>query len=222
MSGPGTVLRGRRQTMNADRGATLMELLVGMSIMMIFLGIFTGAILILYQATNKANALTTSAAQTDDAFAHLDRTVRYAHSINTPGQNAAGTTWYVEFLSTGTGSQVCTQLRVTTAASGAGIAAQQLQARTWTEPLATGATAPTWTPWASGITNGTATAGSTTPVPFTLIPAGSSNVQFQQLTVQLVATSGSPPAAAGVHATFTALDSAGVTASSVCMDWGRP
>jgi len=223
----------RRRTMRDDRGSTLLELLVAMGIMMIFLGIFTGAILMLYQASNKANALTSSAAQTDQAFAHLDTTVRYASAISTPGRNAAATMWYDEFLGNGTGSTVCTQLRVTTAAAGSTVTAQQLQARSWTLPVASGATAPSWVPWASGITNGTAAAGSTSPpVPFTLIPPGSTNVSFEQLTVQLVGTSGSPPALASTDATFTAMNSA-VTAKQVaangslatnlvCQDWGRP
>ena len=195
---------------------------MGMTIMMIFLGMFTGAIVMVFQTSNRANALTASSGQTDQAFAHLDKSLRYAAAISTPGTTAAG--WYVEYLTTATGVAVCTQLRVNPAA-------QQLQARTWPATGSSTPTATAWTPWASGITNGNAPTGSTTPpVPFTLAPV-TATTGYEQLTVALTATNGAPPIPAATTATFTALDSAatakqvstGTTSpNSVCTQVSRP
>lgn len=209
-----------------ERGSTLMELMVGMLIMLIFLGMFTGAIVLLYQSSNRANALTASAGQTDQAFARLDRSIRYASSISTPGTDAAGW-WYVEYLTvqygtTSAGVSTCTQLRVWPAAT-----AVQLQARSWTAG-SSATTTTAWVPWASGITNGNVPAGSTSPpVPFVLVVNGT-NVAYEQLTVNLTATSGSPAIPAQTNATFTALNSAatakaaGTAAVAVCNDVARP
>ena len=213
---------GRRGAHRDERGSTLMEVVVGMTIMLIFLGIFTGAIVMVFQTSNRANALTASSGQTDRAFARLDKSVRYATAISAPGSTAAG--WYVEYLTTATGAPVCTQLRVNPTA-------QQLQARTWPAGGSTTPTATGWTPWADGITNGAAPAGSSTPpVPFTLAPLTATS-GYEQLTVALTATSGSPPIPASTNATFTALDSAATakqvsagtaTTASVCTQVSRP
>lgn len=199
-----------------------MEVVVGMGIMMIFLGIFTGSIVMVFQTSNRTNALTGSSGQTDRAFTRLDKSLRYATAVSTPGSTAAG--WYVEYLTTATGAAVCTQLRVNPTG-------QQLQARTWPAGGSTTPTATAWTPWADGITNGAATAGSTTPpVPFTLAPLTVTS-GYEQLTVTLTATSGSPPVPASTNATFTALDSAPTvkqiiagraTPTTVCAQVSRP
>ena len=211
--------------MRDDRGSTLMELLVGMMIMLVFLGMFSGAIVMLYQSSNKANALTTGAGQTDTAFARLDRSIRYASAFTSPGLSTTDGSWYVEYLTTNTGSPVCTQLRVS-------VSAQQLQMRTWI-PSADGTTysgRTAWLPWASGITNGGAAASSTNPPPpFVLVY---SKVSYEQLTVNLVATSGSPAVPAQTNATFTALNSTAAAAQAAplgpglalsgCGQVGRP
>lgn len=197
-----------------------MEVVVGMSIMMIFLAIFTGSVVMVFQTSNRTNALTGSSGQTDRAFARLDKSLRYAAAISTPGTTAAG--WYVEYLTTATGAAVCTQLRVNPTA-------QQLQARTWPAGASSTPTPTAWTPWADGITNGAAAAGSTTPpVPFTLTPITATS-SYEQLTVALTATSGSPPVPAATNATFTALDSGPAakqinagTATTVCTQVSRP
>lgn len=185
-----------RDRLGDDRGTTLMELVVGMMIGLIFLGMFTGAIVLLYQNSNRDNALTRSSGQTDLAFAHLDKAVRYAAAISTPG--LVGSNWYVEYLTTATGTSVCTQLR-------ANSTTQQLEVRTLTT---TGSTTilSGWSPWASGITNGAAAAGSALQ-PFTLVANGT-NVGYEQLTVNLISTSGSPAVTGQTRATFTALNSA--------------
>lgn len=192
--------------MREERGSTLMELVVGMMIMLIFLGMFSGAIVMLYQSSNKANALTTGAAQTDTAFARLDRSIRYASAFTSPALAGDGN-WYVEYLTTNTGSPVCTQLRVTAST-------QQLQMRTWI-PSSDGTSytgLTSWLPWASGVTNGGVAATSTNPPPpFVLVY---SKVAYEQLTVNLVASSGNPAVPAQTNATFTALNSTAAAAQA--------
>ena len=171
---------------------------------------FTAAVIVLNQATNKTEAVNLTFAQLNQAFLNLDKTVRYATAISTPGCGGGlapvcnGTTsgdWYVELRSTtSTGLEQCTQLRVD-------ITTQQLQQRTWF-PAAPTTTAPNFIPLASGITNGAVATGSTDQ-PFALVTPGVT-VPYQQLTINLVAVSGSASTQATTSrskSTFSALNS---------------
>jgi len=213
-----TRLRAAHHAARDERGSSLLEVMVGMAIGLIFLGVFTGAIVMLFQTSNRANALTASSGQTDVAFARLDKSIRYASEISKPGTTATG--WYVEFMTKATGPQICTQLQL-------GSASGQLAARTWTVVPGSSVT-PTpspFVPWASGLTNGNAPANANDQTaPFVLRTTGT-NVGFEQLIVNLVATSGSPPVPAQSNATFTALNSATAatsgTPSSACTFTGN-
>ncbi len=203
-----TRLRAVRRAPRDERGSSLLEVMVGMAIGLIFLGVFTGAIVMLFQTSNRANALTASSGQTDVAFARLDKSIRYASEISQPGRTTTG--WYVEFLTKATGPQVCTQLQL-------GIASGQLAARTWTvvpgSPATPTPTPSPFVPWASGLTNGNAPANANDQTaPFVLRTTGT-NVGFEQLIINLVATNGSPPVPAQTNATFTALNSATAVAT---------
>lgn len=197
--------RGRWQ--RDDRGSTLLEVLVGMIIMMIFLGVFTGAIVLLYQSSNKAIALTTSAGQTDQAFSRLDRSIRYAAAFDKPVylQVPATTGWSVEYRTavstSGSAASLCTQIVLNSANQPANSA--RLQAISWT--LSADGTTITnnsgWITWASQLVSVPATAAP--PLLAQAIPGK----LYEQLQVQLSAQSGSPPVPAGVNATFTALNS---------------
>lgn len=199
-----------------DRGVTLLEVMVGMAVMTVFLGVFTGAIITMFRTSRRTEAVTTSSGDVITAFQRLDASVRYASAVNAAGK--VNGSWYVEYLTTASGSSVCTQVRVTTAT-------QQLQSRTWTVNTAGTAspTNPSWTVLASRITNGTAAVGGTTPpVPFATDSAAT-GVSYQQLRVQLVAEAGSPAVTSNSQATFTALNSLAArqaaatgTATSVC------
>ena len=116
-----------------DSGTTLIELIVGMMVMGVFMTIFTTAVVSMAKTTTKVEAVTTSASQVNNAFLTLDRIVRYASAVSTPGTGASGD-WYVELESVDYGSSSaqtqCTQLRLATAS-------QQLQLRTWTPVGAT-------------------------------------------------------------------------------------
>ena len=204
-----------------EAGTTLMELIVGMALMSIFMSIFLTSVLLMTKTANKVEATSITASQTNQAFLRLDKTVRYASAISTPGVASASGDWYVELDSPATtvgGYDTCTQLRIDSG---------RLQQRTWT--IANGAaistTAPTWTSIASFLTNGSASATSA-DVPFAAPTASTSaSTTFQQLQVVLVATSGNSSSATNrTQMTFTALNSDVSLASNAttCQQWGRP
>ncbi|MET0864839.1 MAG: hypothetical protein ABWZ98_10935 [Nakamurella sp.] len=202
-----------------DDGTTLIELLVGMTLMLIFMGMFTGAIVMMNTAMNKTQAVNEAASQSTVAFESLDTLVRYAAAISTPGvskraKGSAGN-WYVELRTTNTGAESCTQLRVDSKA-------QQLQRRTWTVLNAVASAPGAWVPIASGISNGRAVPGPSTQ-PFYLPPLGP-NTAIQQLTVNLVSSAGSVTALTSSESsyTLTAVNSAGAPVAPVCQEQGRP
>lgn len=200
-----------------DAGTTLMELLVGMAIMVIFGGIFTTSIVLMTSSSTKAESLATTSSQLSVAFQRLDKSIRYAAAVSTPGQSYGGGTtgdWYVEFRTTNTGAEQCTQLRVDKTS-------QQLQMRTWTPVNSVATGLSSWVPWGSNITNGGAASGSA-DVPFKL-PAAGSSVTYQQLQVTLVDVSGNPPTTSRSSLTLPALNSTATTTSTnVCQEAGRP
>ncbi|WP_375496752.1 hypothetical protein [uncultured Jatrophihabitans sp.] len=208
-----------RRLADDDQGTTLMELLVGMAVMTVFMSIFLTATLMMTQTANKVEATSISASQTNQAFLRLDKTIRYASAISTPGVSAASGDWYVELDSPPTsvaGSDTCTQLRIDS---------NKLQQRTWAITNGTAGTASGWTAIASSLTNGAAATGSA-DVPFTA-PAASSaaSTTFQRLQVVLVSTSGNATTATNrAQLTFTALNSDVSLASNAttCQQWGRP
>ncbi|HET6209323.1 MAG TPA: prepilin-type N-terminal cleavage/methylation domain-containing protein, partial [Jatrophihabitans sp.] len=108
-----------------DAGFSLSETLVGMTIMTVFMAIFSSAMISMFTATNKTTTINDTATQLNVAFARLDKQVRYASAISTEGQS--GGSWYVEFLTTNTGSPFCSQLKLDPTS-------QVLQERTWTVP----------------------------------------------------------------------------------------
>lgn len=210
-------VRGGTEPGSGERGTSMVELLVGMVIMTICGAIFTSSVVTLQRTSNQAQALTNSATQNNQAFQTLDRTVRYAAAISTPGRSTgAGATgdWYVELRTTTSGAEICTQLRVD-------IVAQQLQSRTWTSANPTG-TLSTWTPIASSITNGAAATGATTQ-PFYPMPAGTT--VSQALTFNLISVAGpaSQRTSSASSFTLTALNSLEASPTSpVCQQIARP
>jgi type II secretory pathway component PulJ len=210
--------RGQRIRHRGDRGTTLVEVVVAMMIMTICGAIFTGAVVTLYGVTNRAQAVTNSSTQTNVAYQALDKMVRYAAAVSSPGFGAGvGTAryWYVELRDTTSGSEVCSQLRLNTSN-------QQLQRRTWTaSSLST--TLTSWVQISSGITNGAAASGSTDQ-PFVL-PASAPTASHQQLRFTLVATAGplSSLATSRTSVVITALNSTVPPPTGpICQEAGRP
>ena len=183
-----------RRTPGDDGGFTLVETIVAMSVMSIFLTVFTGSVVMMFRSSNHSQAVAHSSQELSDAFLWLDRHVRYASYVSQPGQDANdGGNWYVEFQDTNTTPATCYQLRVDQVS-------QQLQQRSWA-----GTAAPSsWAPLATGITNGGATGAN---APFALTPARAT-VPSAQLTVDLVAAEGSGTEGASSQnsLSFTALN----------------
>jgi hypothetical protein len=190
--------------MRSDAGVTLMELMVGLTIMTIFMGMFTGAAIMMYNATSKAETIGETASQLSIAFSRLDTSVRYASAIGEPGQ--AGSDWFVTWQSTYSGSAECTQLEFD-------VTAQQLRQRTWTAEEGGGYEDLTgWIPLASGVTAGS------TPV-FTRNPP-TADQPHQQLRIYLTAEamSRSGPTTSVSDVTFTAFNSSASSPTDVCTE----
>jgi type II secretory pathway component PulJ len=202
---------------SGERGTSLVEVVVAMTIMVICGGIVTGAVVTLFSVTNRAQAVTNSATQTNQAYQALDKLVRYSSAVAVPGFGAGvgpARYWYVELRDTTSGKEVCTQLRLNTSI-------QQLQKRTWDA-----SSLSTLTPWvqiASDITIATAPNGSLIQ-PFDLgVPPPTAN--HQQLTITLNAISGpaSSPATSMSSFRLTALNSTiPPPTGSICQQAGRP
>jgi hypothetical protein len=191
----------RRPGIRDERGDSLIELVVGMTIMVVFLAIFSGAVIMIARTSSHAQAVAHTSADLNSAFLRLDRQVRYAASISKPGTASGSNNWYVEFLSTNTGVSVCTQLRVVPAPT------RQLQARTWTVAGTGFSNLSSWTPYANNVTNATVVTPTTdAPIPFALNTSGA--VGLERLNVQLVTASGNPAISSHSDVTFTALNSA--------------
>jgi len=199
----------RRVTATGDSGTTMIEIFTAMIIMSIAGSIFVAAMVTLFRTTNQAQAVTSSATSTNQAYQALDKMVRYASAISVPDiSTGTGATrdWYVELSDTTSGVEVCTQLRVD-------ITSQQLQRRTWT--VSNPASLTGWVPIASNITNGSAartTASSPTAQPFILETPGDT-AQHQELTVTMVSTSGPANGRVESRSTFgfAALNSSTIT-----------
>ncbi|GAA3384541.1 hypothetical protein [Cryptosporangium minutisporangium] len=186
-----------------DSGYTLAEAVVSMVITAVFMGVSTTSILSLYSSANRAQAIADAQQQLGIAFGRLDRQVRYASGVSTPG--VVNGEPYVEFLTTSTGVPVCTQLRLRPSTG-------ELQQRTWVQ--GTGALAPTpWTQLANGVSATT---------PFTVTAADATH-NFQRLGITLTATAGGPARSTTrqFSATFTALNTTLTTSSTTACAEGR-
>lgn len=179
-----------RRRVHGDDGFSLVDLIAGMTVMAIFMAIFTASLVMMYHSSNRSEAVTRTSDQINGAYLWLDRHIRYADYVSRQGQGSSGD-WYIEFEQIDTNPPTCYQLRVDQVS-------QQLQVRSWTDPDSV----TDWTPLASGVTNGDA-APDTPQQPFTFTPAprpGSNDaaddaalaaMQSAQLTVRLTTAQGS-------------------------------
>jgi Tfp pilus assembly protein FimT len=197
----------------SDAGVTLMELMVGLTIMTIFMGMFTGAAVMMYSSTSKAETIGETASQLSIAFSRLDTSVRYASAINTPaGPDGAGN-WYVEWNGLSrTGASQCTQLQFD-------VTDRQLKQRVWGS---TTTTEPSFVPLASEVQLAGDVGSNPDHHPFRLITGA--GLPHQQLAIYLVAQamSRAGPTTSVSDVTFTAFNSPATAGADVCMDWGRP
>lgn len=198
-----------------EAGFTLLEIMISMVLMTFFMVLFTGAVFQMFSMSNKVGAVTESSTQVNIAFQRIDKQIRYASSIDAPNTVlSTGGAWYVEFVNTTSGSDVCYQLRLINS---------QLQERTWT---GTPALTPTWVPLASNVVMPTST-------PFTFTPAtGSQTAQRLKVAFSSKSVTNSTTSATSQTAvTFAAMNSGQGTSATnngttlVCQnagDGGRP
>ena len=75
--------------------------------MSVVMAIFTGGIVQMFNTSDKSESLAASQAQNNIAFLRLDKQIRYASGISTPG--AVNSAPYVEYLLASTGTATCYQ-----------------------------------------------------------------------------------------------------------------
>lgn len=198
-------MRLQRRRPQGDAGFSLVEMVAGMTVMGVFMAIFTGSMVMMFRSSNHSQAVTHTAQQVNSAFMWLDSEIRYADYVAAPGQVGADHgNWYVEFERTDqtTHDHVCHQLRIDQSA-------EQLQQRSWTGNGA----ASNWQPLASGVTNGGTSPGSDS-TPFVRIPVGQDQpatpgraaipgLPSMQLTVNLTTVEGAGPGAATSQSSVT-------------------
>jgi Tfp pilus assembly protein PilW len=196
-------------TRRDDLGGSLAELLVTMMIMRVAMVVFTASILQMYQVTTKTETATIAQNEIRRAFQRLDKELRYASWLATPGK--VGTAWYVEFAAA---DGTCRQLRVD--------ARKVLQLLRWTPgtPPAIGADGQTL---ASDIVVDDAVP------PFVMTAADVATIDaagasfapdYQRLRVRLTATVNGVSTA--VDSTFTAANTSRDTLTTHRCSEGRP
>jgi prepilin-type N-terminal cleavage/methylation domain-containing protein len=186
-----------------DAGVTLIEVMVSMTILSIFMVMFTAGMVRMYDVVGNVDASATAQSHLHVTFLRLDTEIRYAEGVSVPAR--IGTDSYVEFLTTNTGTDICTQLRWHAATSGL---PAQLQRRTWrlaAPPTDLNDPGHPWAPLASGVSR--VVEGGVDIEPFTLQAPGGP-FAFPQLRVRVASDAG-PGGAAGVRQTdlsFAALN----------------
>jgi len=184
----------------ADAGITLIEVVVAMTIMSLFMAMFTAGVVQMFRSAHGTEAVTTAQAQLNLAVLRLEREVRYASGIHAEGQVKSGD-WYVEYaVKNDEGKPQCVALRLQ-------VAARQLQRQAWPR---SGAPTGAWTTLATNVDPPSGQAkpprtGAATPFWF---GKATSAVNFQQLELNLVfkAGSGTTVASKQFDITFTALN----------------
>jgi len=209
--------RARREQ-RSDEGFTLMELLVAIGLLSILMAIVTAALVSMFQTVRKQQNQADAIDQIRFVVDKLDKSVRYANAINTPGAGSTAGTLYVEWrIGNLTGatnySQTCNQWRFD---STNGL----LQSRTWTEGTS-GSTLTSWFTQADHIVQHGSTAVFVLPIS-TIQGAGAP--AKQQLQIAFDATVGTQQST--TRSTQLTLTAANTTSASVaagkCTDVSRP
>jgi hypothetical protein len=190
---------GRWRPPGGDSGLTLIEVAVAMTLTSVVTAMFTAGLLQVFRVFGHDEAASVAREQVHQAFQRLDTEIRYAAGISAEGQ--VGTDWYVEFLTTYTGTPVCTQLRFTQGG--------QLQLRRWDQ----GDTPPAFTTVATGV-------GATHPFTRHPVVVGS-GIDFQRLSVDLSVSGGRDAGSRELSIMFTAFNTSPTTASDTSCAEGR-
>lgn len=192
---------------DTERGMTLIELMVAMSIFLIFMAMILGTTVTLAQNASRSQATSEASNFTLTVFGAFDRQVRYADAVNFPGTGAGGSR-YVEFRTPGassvSGVTTCTQWRYSPSLG-------RLDSRTWSDLPS--ATVGAWSTKQNHVIDDGG-AG----YPFELKPASVSGSTMQQLVVTIHAGSASLDAGAAMSTSFVARNSSISSPSNLDLD----
>jgi prepilin-type N-terminal cleavage/methylation domain-containing protein len=203
-----------RRQRHDDAGYTLTELLVSMAIFATLLALVTASTTTMFNSLRKQTGQTDNLDNSRKVIQLLDKQVRYANAINTPGTGTDGA-FYVEWRSGNTNQQqTCYQWRWVSST-------KVLQYRTWLPPLfgSGTVTATAWTQPGNGVSQSGAT-----PL-FSITPdATSVTASHELLTVMFVSTHGKPSKSTTSKVSLTAANSATSSAPTtpLCNEIGRP
>lgn len=193
-----------------DAGTTVFELILVMAVMSVVMAVFTASVLQVYRTASGTSSRAGVNSQLRTAFQRLDKEIRYASWIATPGK--VGTTWYVEFADHAGG---CGQLRLDTTTG-------VLLLVRWTPGSPPGA-GPTGQAVASGLTVDNAVAPFVGQAAGTTV-TGAGGVTFTPdyylLRIRLTASAGGT--VANLDDTFTALNTSRLTPTTNACQEGRP
>jgi prepilin-type N-terminal cleavage/methylation domain-containing protein len=206
------------RTRRDDSGFTLVELLVAMSLVGVLVAVFMAAVTQMTRATVRVQNVTTSSDEARRVYERFERQFRSASEVNRPVRT--GTTWYLEFRTSATGTTTaqCTQWRYLASAG-------QVQLRTWSD--VSSPVAGAWVTVGSRVVN-----DPVTQPPFAFAPADLTYSR-QRVTLDLRASSG-VPGSARVSGLVVARNSSpnsvtnadgngdGVSDNQVCQQAGRP
>jgi prepilin-type N-terminal cleavage/methylation domain-containing protein len=215
-----TAIRRVRRT--DDAGYTLTELLVSMGIFAVLLALVAASTTTMFGSLRKQTGQTDNLDNSRKVIQLLDKQVRYASAVNTPGTGTDGSL-YVEWQSGNTGQlQTCYQWRWVPST-------KLLQYRTYSFLSATPDTITTQQTWVTE-GNGISQSGSTPVFSITYAvvspPPSPSPVvaSHELLTVTFVSTHGNPAKSTTSNVSLTAANSATSSAptTAVCGQHGRP
>lgn len=208
-------MRRRLRNRGRDEGVTLAELLVAMTITVVFFSVFSSIAVKMLDSTNNQQSRSDNLDTTRNVVEVLDRQVRYANAIGAP--EIVNGSQYVSWRSgsiTGSGAatattsanptQTCYQWRVT--------AAGRMQYRSWKLP---DSSATGWTTAGNGI--GPVVGAGIFSI---AVPAGLTQQNRQQLTLSFASTHGTKAVSTPTRLAFTALNTrtSSAPATPVCRE----
>ncbi|MFI5844247.1 type II secretion system protein J [Catenuloplanes sp. NPDC051500] len=205
-----------RDSDERDAGITMLEMVIGLSIMSVLMVLVTTAVTQIYKTYNKVDATNQAQQQVNTVFLRLDKEIRYATGITAGLNNGASSV--IEYQLVLEGAKNCVQLRVRTDTG-------TLERRSW---AAKGGTVPTtWTTLLSGIglvpaasATPTLTGGATAAPPLTRL-APTEAQDYQRLRLYFTTKGGGAAASTTrlTDITFTALNTSGsLNSDNLCVE----
>lgn len=198
--------RVKGRLVKGEVGFSLIELVVAISLFSVFIALFLTAVVTLIRGTEQVTSTSEASSKSLIVFQNIDRQVRYADSINFPGDGSSGAR-YIEYRlpasSAPSGITTCYQWRFVPSTG-------QIQLRQWHDTV--GSTPGSWS---TKLTTATAPSVADPTYPFELIPATPGGSAKQQFVLTLNAGSPSYEAKADVTSTFVARNSSGTSPSNV-------